>query len=201
MTEDDKRGRVLGEGKYLRLVERGGWEFVHRYGCSGVAVIVAFTPADRLLLVEQYRPAVDHRVIELPAGLVGDTVALRGTRVAGKLFDARAPRRAKPQLFQEFSQRRTRALDLDVQGAGLTGDEPAQLQAGGQFVDEGPESNTLDGTADLNVPARRLLIPGVVFNCRSAKHEAIIVSSGTAVKMICLRNSWSPVPTPDPMSG
>ena len=76
MTRDDDE-RTLGEGKYLRLVERRGWEFVHRHGCSGVVVIVAVTPADRLLLVEQYRPAVSHRVIELPAGLVGDTVAWR----------------------------------------------------------------------------------------------------------------------------
>ncbi len=55
MADDDKPERVLGEGKYLRLLERGGWEFVHRHGCSGVAVIVAFTPANRLLLVEQHR--------------------------------------------------------------------------------------------------------------------------------------------------
>jgi ADP-ribose pyrophosphatase len=74
---DDQEERTLGEGKYLRLVERRSWEFVHRHGCSGVVVIVAFTPEDRLLLVEQYRPAVSHRVIELPAGLVGDTVAWR----------------------------------------------------------------------------------------------------------------------------
>ena len=70
----DDGERALGQGRYLKLVERRGWEFVHRFGCSGVVVIVALTPDDRLLLVEQFRPAVGHRVIELPAGLVGDTV-------------------------------------------------------------------------------------------------------------------------------
>ena len=77
---DDEQ--TLGEGRYLRLVERGGWEFVHRHGCTGVVVIVAFTPDDRLLLVEQHRPAVGKRVIELPAGLVGDTARWRGEALA-----------------------------------------------------------------------------------------------------------------------
>ncbi|HVR61826.1 MAG TPA: NUDIX hydrolase [Polyangia bacterium] len=78
MKGDDEDERTLGEGQYLRLVERRGWEFVHRFGCTGVVVIVAFTPSDHLLLVEQHRPAVSKRVIELPAGLVGDTAPLRG---------------------------------------------------------------------------------------------------------------------------
>lgn len=75
---DDAEERSLGKGNYLHLVERHGWEFVHRFGCSGVVVIVAVTPDDRLLLVEQYRPAVGNRVIELPAGLVGDTAEWSG---------------------------------------------------------------------------------------------------------------------------
>ena len=75
---DDSDERTLGRGNYLHLVERSGWEFVHRFGCTGVVVIVAVTPDNRLLLVEQYRPAVGHRVIELPAGLVGDTAEWRG---------------------------------------------------------------------------------------------------------------------------
>jgi ADP-ribose pyrophosphatase len=39
---------------------------------GGVAVIVAVTREDRLLLVEQYRRPVGGRVLELPAGLAGD---------------------------------------------------------------------------------------------------------------------------------
>lgn len=59
-------------GRYLDLVERNGWEYSSRSNASAVVVIVAVTPDDRLLLVEQYRRPVDARVIELPAGLVGD---------------------------------------------------------------------------------------------------------------------------------
>jgi ADP-ribose pyrophosphatase len=64
--------RVLATGRYLTLVDKGGWEYVTRAGVTGIAVIVAFTPDEKLVLVEQYRPAVNKRVIELPAGLVGD---------------------------------------------------------------------------------------------------------------------------------
>ncbi len=61
---------TLHEGRYLRLQSRNGWEFVARR--HAVAVVIAWTPADELLLVEQYREPVGCRVIELPAGLVGD---------------------------------------------------------------------------------------------------------------------------------
>jgi len=59
-------------GRYLSLLERDGWEFASRSNASCVVVIVAVTPAAELVLVEQYRKPVGARVIELPAGLVGD---------------------------------------------------------------------------------------------------------------------------------
>lgn len=64
--------RILGEGKYLRLWDRDGWEYVERVGSRGVVVILAVTPDDRILFVEQPRPAVGRQVMALPAGLVGD---------------------------------------------------------------------------------------------------------------------------------
>src|SRR5205814_9405476 len=42
---------------------------------TGIVVMVAITADSKLLLVEQWRPAVKNRVIELPAGLVGDVDA------------------------------------------------------------------------------------------------------------------------------
>lgn len=74
--------RVLGEGKYLSLYDDDGWEYVRRHGANWVVVIVAFTPDDRLVLVEQFRPAVKNRVVELPAGLVGDTAAAQDESLA-----------------------------------------------------------------------------------------------------------------------
>jgi ADP-ribose diphosphatase len=69
---------VLAEGKYLRFLNEGGWEYVIRPHSTGVVVIVAVTAARELILVEQHRAAVHASVIELPAGLVGDTSTLHG---------------------------------------------------------------------------------------------------------------------------
>jgi ADP-ribose pyrophosphatase len=64
--------RVLGEGKWLRLVSDRGWEHVERVNSHGVVVILAITDEGRIVLVEQHRHAVGARVIEPPAGLRGD---------------------------------------------------------------------------------------------------------------------------------
>ncbi len=68
---------TLGEGRFLRLVKRGSWEYVERVNVHGVAVLVPVTGNAELVLVEQYRPPVRRRMVELPAGLVGDEEALR----------------------------------------------------------------------------------------------------------------------------
>jgi ADP-ribose pyrophosphatase len=70
--------RVLGEGRYLKMVDDAGWEYVTRHSVTGIVVLVAVTPEREVVLVEQYRPAVRNRVIELPAGLVGDGEAHAG---------------------------------------------------------------------------------------------------------------------------
>ncbi len=64
---------VLHEGSWLRLVRRGRWEYVERTHPGGdVVVVVATTPDDEVLFVEQLRIPVDSTTIEFPAGLVGD---------------------------------------------------------------------------------------------------------------------------------
>lgn len=63
---------TLAEGRFLRLCRQGRWEYVQRVNASGAVHIVAVTPEDELLLVEQFRAPVGARVLELPAGIVGD---------------------------------------------------------------------------------------------------------------------------------
>lgn len=70
MTQDDVS--TLAQGRFLRLVRRGTWEYAERINARGAAAIVAVTDEGRLVLVEQPRPALGRPVIELPAGLVGD---------------------------------------------------------------------------------------------------------------------------------
>jgi ADP-ribose pyrophosphatase len=65
-------GRTLAETRFLRLVERDGWFFVERPNCSGVVTVVPLTREGKLIFVEQFRPPLQRRVIEFPAGLMGD---------------------------------------------------------------------------------------------------------------------------------
>ncbi len=60
------------EGKYIRIVRDGTWEYVER--CGGVhAVVILAEHEGKVVLVEQVRvPLGNRKCLELPAGLVGD---------------------------------------------------------------------------------------------------------------------------------
>ena len=64
--------QTLASGKHLRLVSRGHWEYAERTVASGAVMIVAVTPENRVIFVEQFRIPLAQVAIELPAGLVGD---------------------------------------------------------------------------------------------------------------------------------
>lgn len=64
--------RILAETRFLRMVERDGWFFVERPNSTGVVTVVPLTHERRLIFVEQFRPPLGRRVIEFPAGLMGD---------------------------------------------------------------------------------------------------------------------------------
>ena len=75
MTHDDRLNdppKVEWEGKYIRIVTRGGWEYVER--CGGVsAVVILAEHEDKIILIEQSRVPLRGRIcLELPAGLIGD---------------------------------------------------------------------------------------------------------------------------------
>ena len=70
---EDHPIETLFEGQWLRMKRRGHWEYAERSHGNGMAVIiVAATPDDHVLFVEQYRVPLGKRTIEMPAGLVGD---------------------------------------------------------------------------------------------------------------------------------
>lgn len=64
--------RTLYQGRFLSLLQQDRWEYASRTNARAVVVIVALSPRNELVLVEQYRVPVGRHVIELPAGLVGD---------------------------------------------------------------------------------------------------------------------------------
>jgi len=68
-------------GKFLSLLEIDTWEYAERVNSQGVVVIVATTGERDIVLVEQFRVPVNARVIELPAGLMGDIEAFRDESV------------------------------------------------------------------------------------------------------------------------
>ncbi|MCC4594856.1 NUDIX hydrolase [Xanthomonas campestris pv. phormiicola] len=73
MTRHDSPPRIVYEGKYQRMVVRGTWEYSERVHAGGLAaIIIAVTPDDEVLFVEQFRVPLQARTIEMPAGLVGD---------------------------------------------------------------------------------------------------------------------------------
>jgi ADP-ribose pyrophosphatase len=63
---------ILHEGQYLRLRRRGRWEFAERTNASCAVIVVAVTPEQNVLFVEQFRVPIGAPSIEMPAGLVGD---------------------------------------------------------------------------------------------------------------------------------
>jgi ADP-ribose pyrophosphatase len=68
----DETVEIVHRGKFLEFKKKGTWEFVERPHGTGVVTVLAITDRRELVLVEQLRPALDKRVIEMPAGLSGD---------------------------------------------------------------------------------------------------------------------------------
>ena len=62
---------VMWQGKYLRAMRAGRWEYASRTNDVRAVVILA-EHEGRVLLVEQMRVPIGSRCLELPAGLVGD---------------------------------------------------------------------------------------------------------------------------------
>jgi ADP-ribose pyrophosphatase len=68
---DVQRPQVMWEGKYIRALKQGRWEYVGRVNQVRAVVILAEYDG-QMILIDQPRAAVGGRCLELPAGLVGD---------------------------------------------------------------------------------------------------------------------------------
>ncbi len=113
--------QTLYEGRWLRLVRIGTWESCERTHGQGMAVIVvAVTPADEVLFVEQYRVPLGARTIEMPAGLVGDD------RAEDTLTEA-----ARRELIEEtgWSPGRVDVLLTGPTSAGMSNERIAFVRA------------------------------------------------------------------------
>lgn len=75
---------TMCEGKYLRLVRSGHWEYAERTNAGSAVIVIAVTPERNLLFVEQFRIPMNAPTIEMPAGLVGDLDAADTVEEAAK---------------------------------------------------------------------------------------------------------------------
>ena len=69
--EDLPPAELMWEGKFIRALRRGKWEYASRARDIRAVVILAEYEC-KLILVDQPRVGPDCRCVELPAGLVGD---------------------------------------------------------------------------------------------------------------------------------
>jgi len=83
--------KTLWEGKFIKATlisykDRAGivrkWEAVSRVNHNGVVVVIPVTVDNELILIRQFRPALDNYVIEFPAGLIdpGEDIISAGQR-------------------------------------------------------------------------------------------------------------------------
>ena len=113
MSRRTRQGQILGAGRFLRLVNAGGWEYAERVNASGVVAVVAVTEEREIILTEQHRPAVKKRVIDMPAGLAGD--------ISGEETEALATA-ARRELLEEtgYRARRMEFLMAGPPSAGMS---------------------------------------------------------------------------------
>jgi ADP-ribose pyrophosphatase len=115
---------VLHEGKWLRLLRRGRWEYAERkHSEHGLAVIiVSETPEHDLLFVEQFRVPLGAPTIEFPAGLVADS------HDADTIEEA-----ARRELVEEtgWSPEHVKVLLVGPTSAGMTNERIAFARATG----------------------------------------------------------------------
>jgi len=138
-------GRVLAEGRFLRFVEKDGWEYVERTVGHGVVAVLAITDEDEVILVEQHRPPVDAPVIELPAGIAGDHAHATGEDLAAA---------ARRELLEEagYAAAEMTPIGTWVSSAGLSGETVSFFRARGLVREH-------DGGGDETESIRVHLVP------------------------------------------
>ncbi len=140
---------VLHESQWLGLYRKGHWDYVKRPNSDACVGILAMTDREEVVLVEQFRIPVGKKVIEIPAGLVGDEVEFRGESLA---------QTATRELLEETGYRAA-SMELLVSSptsAGMTPELTHLFYATGLT-----QENAGGGTETENIIVHRVPIAGL----------------------------------------
>lgn len=122
--KSDKK-KVISAGKFFNFCRKNEWEYFERINCSGIVIILAVTNDKKVLFVEQFRPPVDKKVIEFPAGLVNDHHYTSKGKKTKRKNESMAIA-AKRELLEETGYRAKKIVPL-IKG-------PVSSGASGDFV-------------------------------------------------------------------
>lgn len=104
---------TLFESKWLGLYRIGRWDFARRPHSDQCVGILAITDSEEVVLIEQFRIPIGKRVVEIPAGLVGDEPEFVGESLAST---------ANRELIEEtgYSAENIRLVVSSPTSAGMT---------------------------------------------------------------------------------
>lgn len=127
---------TIFEGKHVLVLERDDWQYVERKKGKSAVAVIAVTEDEKVLLTEQFRKPVNARVIDWPAGLVGDedpdadameTARRELEEETGYVCDAIEPLAAGPTSPGITSERvhlvRARGVRRHGEGGGIGGEQ------------------------------------------------------------------------------
>lgn len=83
MNQEMEGEITLYQSKWLGLYRKGTWDYVRRPHSDHCVGVLAITEKNEILLVEQLRIPVGKKIIEIPAGIVGDEPNFEGESLAG----------------------------------------------------------------------------------------------------------------------
>ena len=64
--------KTVFEGDHVLVIERDHWQYVERKKSKEAVAVIAETDDGKVILTEQFRRPVNARVLDWPAGLIGD---------------------------------------------------------------------------------------------------------------------------------